>query len=92
VVLLFACIFLLPNTARAESTRKAQQVLTRLDRYLQVMAWLQVASPEVVEMVKQYTPKIRHHITVLLSSKASDEVPSTQGKHDLIENIKHPLN
>lgn len=104
-ILLFSCVFLLPNTAQAESKKEGEAGadaisrlepftvnLARFDRYLQVMVSLQVASPEVAEKVKQYMPKVRHHIIVLLSSKESDEVQSTQGKHELIENIKHRLN
>jgi flagellar FliL protein len=105
VFLLFSFGLLRPSAAQAESKNEGEggtDAISRLapftvnlasfDRYLQVMVSLQMASPEVAEKVKQYMPKVRHHIIVLLSSKESNEVESTQGKHDLIENIKHRLN
>lgn len=103
--LLLANLQCLLNTAHAEGKKEggagADSIsrlepfvvnLASFERYLQVMVSLQVASPEVAEKIKLYMPKVRHHIIILLSSKESSEIQSTQGKHDLIDSIKHRLN
>lgn len=104
-LLFFSLLCLQPNLAQAESKKEGEagaEAISRLepftvnlasfDRYLQVMVSLQVAGPEIAEKIKQYMPKVRHHIILILSNKESSEVQSTQGKHELIDSIKHRLN
>lgn len=85
------------KTAAAEGTSVAKLEaftvnLAGFERYLQTTISLQVQSPEIALKVKEWMPKIRHEMIMILSSKDSSEIQSLQGKKDLIEKIKENLN
>lgn len=65
------------------------------EQYLQLSFSLQMESPEQVELIKQNMPKVRSRLLMLLSSKKSSELTTSEGKQQLaaeiIGQIKQPF-
>lgn len=66
--------------------------LAGFERYLQTTISLQVHGPEVAAKIKEWMPKVRHEMIMILSSKESSEIQSLQGKKELIGKIKETIN
>lgn len=66
--------------------------LASFDRYLQAIITLQVGANEIGEKVKMYMPMVRHTIILTLSGKGYEEVQTSAGKKELIEELKTKLN
>jgi flagellar FliL protein len=66
--------------------------LAGFERYLQTTISLQVQSPEISAKIKEWMPKVRHEMIMILSSKESSEIQSLQGKQELISKIKETIN
>ncbi|MEO8599821.1 MAG: flagellar basal body-associated protein FliL, partial [bacterium] len=62
------------------------------DQYLQIAFTLQVADADQVEIIKLNMPQVRNRILMLLSSKKSSEIASTEGKKQLSNQIVALLN
>ncbi|MGV8893097.1 MAG: flagellar basal body-associated protein FliL [Burkholderiaceae bacterium] len=62
------------------------------DQYLQIAFTLQVADAAQVEIIKLNMPQVRNRILMLLSSKKSSEIGSTEGKKQLSNQIVALLN
>ena len=65
------------------------------EQYLQLSFSLQMESPAQVELIKQNMPKVRSRLLMLLSSKKSSELTTSEGKQQLaaeiIGQIKQPF-
>jgi flagellar FliL protein len=65
------------------------------EQYLQLTFSLQMEGPEQVELIKQNMPKVRSRLLMLLSSKKSSELTTSEGKQQLaaeiIAQIKQPF-
>jgi len=57
------------------------------ERLLQLDMSLQVASPEVAELLKVQMPAVRNRLLMLLTSKKSIEISTTEGKKQLSSQI-----
>ncbi|MBI3713236.1 MAG: flagellar basal body-associated FliL family protein [Burkholderiales bacterium] len=66
--------------------------LARFDRYLQAIITLQLGASEIGDKVKTYMPMVRHTIILTLSGKAYEVVQTSEGKKELIEELKTKLN
>ena len=62
------------------------------DQYLQLILSVEVESAEVDEQLKQFMPKLRNDLTLLLSSKKASELMTTEGKQGLAAEIKEKIN
>lgn len=62
------------------------------EQYLQVGISLEAEDPAMAEQVKLYTPRLRHEIMDILSSKKPSEVSSREGKKLLSEEIRKAIN
>jgi flagellar FliL protein len=65
------------------------------EQYLQLSFSLQMENPQQVELIKQNMPKVRSRLLMLLSSKKSSELTTSEGKQQLaaeiIGQIKQPF-
>ncbi len=66
--------------------------LASFDRYLQAIITLQVGANEIGDKIKMYMPMVRHTIILTLSGKGYEEVQTSAGKKELIEELKTKLN
>lgn len=66
--------------------------LSTTDRYLQAILTLQVGASEIADKIKLYMPKVRHTVILTLSAKEPTEVQTSEGKKELIEELKSKLN
>ncbi|MFZ6847916.1 flagellar basal body-associated FliL family protein [Undibacterium sp. RuRC25W] len=66
--------------------------LSSFDRYLQISLTLQLGNPETGEKIKAKMPMVRHAMIMLLSSKESSDIQNSDGKRELINEIKEKLN
>jgi len=57
------------------------------DQFLQIAFTLQVSDPKQEELIKLYMPQVRSRMLMLLSSKKSSELTSTDGKKKLSDEI-----
>jgi len=62
------------------------------DQYLQVAISVEAEEPLVAEQIKLYTPRLRHEIMNILSSKKASEVATREGKKVLAEEIRGAIN
>ncbi len=65
------------------------------DKYLQISMTLQVQDEEQVNLIKANMPQVRSRLLLLLSSKDSTEILSSEGKeklvNDIIEKVAQPF-
>jgi flagellar basal body-associated protein FliL len=61
-------------------------------RYLQISLSIKGTSPEAAENVKSLMPMVRHAVLMTLCAKKSDDLLSTKGKTDLMEDLKNSIN
>lgn len=57
------------------------------EKFLQLEATVQVATPEVAEMLKVQMPAIRNRLLMLLTSKTAADVSTSDGKNQLSEEM-----
>ena len=57
------------------------------EQYLQVVISIETDDPAIAEQVKLYTPRLRHEIMDILSSKKASEVATREGKKALADEI-----
>lgn len=57
------------------------------DKYLQITMTLQVQDEEQVNLIKANMPQVRSRLLLLLSSKDSTEILSSEGKEKLVNEI-----
>jgi flagellar FliL protein len=57
------------------------------DKYLQVTMTLQIADDEQANLLKLNMPQVRSRLLMLLSSKDSSEILTSEGKQQLIQEI-----
>jgi len=57
------------------------------EKFLQLEATVQVASPEVAEQLKVQMPAVRNRILMLLTSKTAADVSSPEGKQQLSDEM-----
>ncbi|PXX46734.1 flagellar basal body-associated protein FliL [Undibacterium pigrum] len=57
------------------------------DKYLQITMTLQVQDEEQVNLIKANMPQVRSRLLLLLSSKDSTEILSSEGKEKLVNDI-----
>jgi len=62
------------------------------DQYLQVAISVEAEEAVIAEQIKLYTPRLRHEIMNILSSKKPSEVASREGKKILAEEIRKAIN
>ncbi len=62
------------------------------DQYLQLILSVEVEDAQVDEQLKQYMPKLRNDLTLLLSSKKASELINSEGKTQLAAEIKEKMN
>jgi flagellar FliL protein len=62
------------------------------DQYVQLILSVEVASPQIDERIKAYTPKIRNNVMMLLSSKKAAELLTKEGKEKLAVEIRDQMN
>lgn len=62
------------------------------EQYLQVAISVEAEDAATAEQLKLYTPRLRHEITDILSSKRASEVSSREGKKALAEEIRAAVN
>lgn len=55
--------------------------------FLQTALTLQLGSQKDVDQLKLYLPQVRSRLLMLISSKTGEEISSTEGKQQLIEEI-----
>ena len=55
--------------------------------FLQTALTLQLGSQKDVEQLKLYLPQVRSRLLMLISSKTGEEISSTEGKQQLVEEI-----
>jgi flagellar FliL protein len=82
-------------SAAAGSTAKLEPFVVNLssfDRYLQATVTLQVASGEIAEKIKVLMPMIRHGLIIILSSKDASQLQTSEGKHEVMDEIKEKVN
>ncbi len=92
----------LANSAKASASAEAGAPVARLepfvvnlasfDRYLQAIITLQLSASEIGDKIKTYMPMVRHTIILTLSGKAYEDVQTSAGKKELIEELKTKLN
>jgi flagellar FliL protein len=82
-------------SASAGNTAKLEPFIVNLssfDRYLQATLTLQLASGEIAEKIKVLMPMIRHGLIIILSSKEASQLQTSEGKHEVIAEIREKLN
>lgn len=57
------------------------------DQFLQVALTLQVPNAETAETIKLFMPQIRSRLLMVLSSKKASELLTSEGKHNLTDEI-----
>ncbi|WP_300341873.1 flagellar basal body-associated FliL family protein [Accumulibacter sp.] len=62
------------------------------DQFLQLILSVEVEDSQTDEQLKQYMPKLRNDVTLLLSSKKASELVTINGKRALAEEIKEQMN
>lgn len=62
------------------------------EQYLQVAISLEADDPAMAEQIKIYTPRLRHEIMDILSSKKPSEVATREGKKVLAEEVRRAIN
>lgn len=62
------------------------------EQYLQVVISVEAEDPAMADQIKLYTPRLRHEIMDILSSKKPSEVSTREGKKLLAEEIRKMLN
>ena len=63
-----------------------------MDKVVQVSFTLKLSTPNVEDKIKLYMPEIQHKIILLLSSKTTEQLQTSDGKHQLISEIKNLTN
>lgn len=79
----------------ATSTVKLDAFVVNLasyDRFLQATITLKLDKPEVGEKIKTLMPKVRHTVIVILSSKDAETMKTSEGKKELIKELKVKIN
>lgn len=92
------------ETSKAKSKDRTPPVYIALDtftvnlvpetgeQYLQVAISVEAEDPAMAEQIKIYTPRLRHEIMDILSSKKPSEVSTREGKKLLAEEIRVAIN
>lgn len=62
------------------------------DQFLQLIISVEVDNAATGEHLKQYMPKLRNDLTMILSSKKASELITKEGKEKLAEEIKEQIN
>ncbi|WP_300317470.1 flagellar basal body-associated FliL family protein [Accumulibacter sp.] len=62
------------------------------DQFLQLIISVEVDDGQTDEQLKQYMPKLRNDLTLLLSSKKASELITTEGKRNLAQEIREQMN
>lgn len=63
-----------------------------VEQYLQVAVSVEAKDPATADQIKIYTPRLRHEIMEILSSKKPSEVSTREGKKLLAEEIRTAIN
>lgn len=82
-------------SAAAGNTAKLEPFIVNLsgfDRYLQTTVTLQVASGEIAEKIKVLMPMIRHGLIIILSSKEASQLQTSEGKREVMDEIREKVN
>lgn len=62
------------------------------EAYLQTVPELRVLDAHVGDMIKQYTPEIRHHLLLILSGKKASDISTPQGVQRLANEMRVAIN
>lgn len=62
------------------------------DQFLQLIVSVEVADLHIGDRVKQFTPKIRNNVMMLLSAKKASELITKEGKVSLANEIRDLMN
>lgn len=62
------------------------------DQFLQIVVSVEVDDLHSGDQLKQYMPKLRNDLTMILSSKKASELVSKEGKEKLAEEIREQIN
>ncbi|MDQ7989438.1 MAG: flagellar basal body-associated FliL family protein [Candidatus Dactylopiibacterium sp.] len=62
------------------------------EQFLQVVISVRVVDAHVADLLKAYTPQIRHEILSLLAGKKASEITSPEGREDLAEDMREIMN
>lgn len=63
-----------------------------VEQFLQVVISVRVADTKTADLLKSYTPQIRHEILSLLSGKKAAEITTPDGREDLAEEMRDLMN
>ena len=66
--------------------------LAGLSRVVQLSVTLKLSTPKVEDKIQLYMPVIQHEIILLLSSKTTEQLQTSDGKLQLILEIKNAAN
>lgn len=61
------------------------------EKFLQIEATVQVATPEVAEQLKVQMPAVRNRVLMLLTSKTAADISTPEGKRQLSEEMLDEL-
>lgn len=64
----------------------------RGDQFLQLSLSVEVDDVQIGDQMKQYMPKLRNDLTLLLSSKKASDLVTTEGKELLAQEIREQIN
>lgn len=62
------------------------------DQFLQLVISVEVDDPHAGDKIKQYMPKLRNKVMLLLSDKKASELITKEGKQKLAEEIRDQMN
>lgn len=77
----------LPPVYIALDTFTVNLVPDTTEQYLQVMMSVETDDPAMAEQIKLYTPRLRHEIMDILSSKKATEIATREGKKALADEL-----
>lgn len=102
LAMLGVCNPAVANSDKASASAGAEGAIARLepfvvnlasfDTYLQAIITLQLGASGISEKIKSHMPMVRHTIILTLSGKESAQVRTSEGKKELIEELKTKLN
>jgi flagellar FliL protein len=71
---------------------KLQVVEQQQESYVQCIPELKLIDAPTAEMIKQYTPEIRHKILLILAGKTAAELGNPEGMQTLANQIRESIN